>query len=181
MLHDKNLPKELWAEAVYTAVYLVNRSLTKAVWNQTPIEAWSGRKPSVKHLKVFGSVCYAQIPKEKRYKLDEVSEKCIFVGYSSQSKGYRLYSLKTNKIIISRDVLFDESATYNWDDEKVENGAVLLDDEHNEKEISASPSSPPFSPSSSSSSPTSTPKKMKSLSDIYVRCNFCIFEPENFE
>jgi hypothetical protein len=104
MLHEKGLPKSFWAEAVYTAVYLMNRCPTKAVWNKTPFEAWSERKPSIKHLKVFGCICYVQIPKEKRYKLDETSEKCIFVGYSSMSKGYRLYNLKTNKVIISRNV-----------------------------------------------------------------------------
>jgi transposase InsO family protein len=101
MLHEKGLPKSFWAEAVYTAVYLMNRCPTKAVWNKTPFKAWSGRKSSIKHLKVFGCICYVQIPKEKRYKLDETSEKCIFVGYSSMSKGYKLYNLKTNKVIIS--------------------------------------------------------------------------------
>ena len=74
------------------------------MWNMNPIEAWSGRKPSVKHLKVFGYVCFAQVPKKRRTKLDETNEKCIFVGYSSMSKSYRLYNLKTKKIIISRDV-----------------------------------------------------------------------------
>jgi hypothetical protein len=77
---------------------------------KTLFEAWSERKSSIKYLKVFGCICYAQIPKEKRYKLDEKSEKYIFVGYSSMSKGYRLYNLKNNKIIISRDILFDEKA-----------------------------------------------------------------------
>lgn len=96
MMHEKGLPKSFWVEAVYTTVYLINRCPTKTVWNETPIEAWSERKPSVKHLKVFGYVCYAQIPKEIKSKLDETSEKCIFVGYSSKSKGYRLYSLKKN-------------------------------------------------------------------------------------
>ncbi|KAL3534237.1 hypothetical protein ACH5RR_002698 [Cinchona calisaya] len=184
MLHDKGLPKEFWAEAVHTAVYLLNRSPTKAVWNQTPLEAWSGRKPSVNHLKIFGSVCYAHIPKEKRYKLDEVGEKCIFVGYSSQSKGYHLYNLKTNKIIVCRDVLFNENVSRNWNNGKEEKGTVLVDDEqHNEEEFSATiTNSLSPSPSSSSSSPTSTPKKMRrSLNDIYARCNFCVLEPENFE
>ncbi|KAK4397016.1 hypothetical protein Sango_1538200 [Sesamum angolense] len=53
MLQEKHLPKAFWAEAVYTAVYLLNRCPTKAVQNMTPIEAWSGKKPSAKHLRVF--------------------------------------------------------------------------------------------------------------------------------
>ncbi|KAK4398435.1 Retrovirus-related Pol polyprotein from transposon TNT 1-94 [Sesamum angolense] len=94
---------------------------TKAVQNMTPIEAWSGKKPSAKHLRVFGSICYVHIPTEKRHKLEEKTEKGIFLGYSTQSKGYRIYSLKTKKLIISRDVEFDEDAMWNWDEEKVEN------------------------------------------------------------
>ncbi|KAL0318554.1 UNVERIFIED_CONTAM: Retrovirus-related Pol polyprotein from transposon TNT 1-94 [Sesamum angustifolium] len=99
---EKHLPKAFWAEAVYTAVYLLNRCPTKAVQNMTPIEAWSGKKPSAKHLRVFGSICYVHIPTEKRHKLEEKTEKGIFLGYSTQSKGYRIYNLKTKKLIISR-------------------------------------------------------------------------------
>lgn len=71
MLYEKGLPKTFWAEAVYTAVYLLNRCPTKAVRDKTPIEAWSNRKPSAKHLKVFGCICYIHIPKEKRHKIEE--------------------------------------------------------------------------------------------------------------
>ncbi|TXG63370.1 hypothetical protein EZV62_010364 [Acer yangbiense] len=83
MLKEKGLPNTFWAEAVYTAVYLLNKCPTKAVQNKTPVEAWSGRKPFAKHLRVFGSICYVHIPKEKRSKLDDKTEKGIFVGYSS--------------------------------------------------------------------------------------------------
>ncbi|KAK4387924.1 Retrovirus-related Pol polyprotein from transposon TNT 1-94 [Sesamum angolense] len=126
MLQEKHLPKVFWAEAVYTAVYLLNRCPTKAVQNMTPIEAWSGKKPSAKHLRVFGSICYVHIPTEKRHKLEEKTEKGIFLGYSTQSKGYRIYNLKTKKLIISRDVEFDEDAMWNWDEEKVERQSVMI-------------------------------------------------------
>lgn len=56
MLYEKGLPKTFWAEAVYTAVYLLNRCPTKAVQNKTPIEAWSGQKPSARHRRVFGCI-----------------------------------------------------------------------------------------------------------------------------
>ncbi|KAL0341191.1 UNVERIFIED_CONTAM: hypothetical protein Sradi_4635900 [Sesamum radiatum] len=92
----------------------------------TPIEAWSGKKPSAKHLRVFGSICYVHIPTEKRHKLEEKTEKGIFLGYSTQSKGYRIYNLKTKKLIISRDVEFDEDAMWNWDEEKVERQSVMI-------------------------------------------------------
>jgi len=114
MMQEKNLPSTFWAEAIYTSVYLLNRCPTKAVENKTPFEAWSGGwKPSVNHLRIFGSICYAHVPREMRHKLEEKGEKCVFVGYSSKSKGYRLFSLKRNKVIISRDVIFDENSK--WD------------------------------------------------------------------
>ncbi|KAL4352077.1 hypothetical protein GQ457_06G007290 [Hibiscus cannabinus] len=62
MLKAKNMPKEFWAEAVSCVVYLSNRSPTKNVDNVTPQEAWSGRKPSVRHIRVFGSIAYAHVP-----------------------------------------------------------------------------------------------------------------------
>ena len=68
-------------------VYLLNRSPTKAVWSRTPYEAWHGSKPDVSHLKVFGCIAYAHINLENRQKLDDKSEKCIFIGYSEQTKG----------------------------------------------------------------------------------------------
>lgn len=73
MLLEKGLPKTFWPEALNTIAYCLNRCPTK-VWNKTPFEGWSGTKPSVNHLKVFWCVCYAQIPKEKRTKLEETSE-----------------------------------------------------------------------------------------------------------
>lgn len=79
----------------------------------------------MRHLKVFSCVCYAYIPNEKWYKLDETSEKCIFVGYSSQSKGYRFYNLKKKKIVINCDVLFDENSTWNWEKEEVQEDVVV--------------------------------------------------------
>ena len=108
--------------------------------------------------------------KRKRDKFDEVSEKCIFVGYNSKSKGYRLFTLKTIEIIISRDVVFDENVAWNWDEKKIVKQVVWHHEEEenstNEEENgdnSAPTSSPPSSLSSSSSSslssPNSTPKK----------------------
>ena len=59
MLLEKGIPFEFWAEVVNTAVYIFNRCPTKALNKKTHFEAYSGRKPGVKHLRVFGSLCYA--------------------------------------------------------------------------------------------------------------------------
>lgn len=75
MLKAKSMPKEFWVEAVSCAVYLSNRSPTRNVRDQTSQEAWSGRKPSVKHLKIFGSIDYAHVSHQGRAKLDDRSVK----------------------------------------------------------------------------------------------------------
>ncbi|CAL5438577.1 unnamed protein product [Camellia sinensis] len=135
MLHEKGLPKTFWGEAVFTAVYLMNRCPTKALKDRTPFEAWSGRKPSVNYLKVFGCICYAHVPKEVRHKLDENSKKCIFMGYSSKSKGYRLFSLDQKKVIICRDVLFDEKASFDWKEKKVQDQSIAFNDESESPQV----------------------------------------------
>ena len=71
-------------------------------------------------MKVFGCVCYAHIPDEKRSKLDEKGERCIFMGYVYSTKGYRLYNLEKKKLIINRDVVFDEKASWNWEEKKMQ-------------------------------------------------------------
>ena len=114
MLKSKKMPKEFWAEAVSCAVYLSNLSPTISVPGKTPQEAWTSRKPNVSHLRVFGSIAYAHVPDEKRSKLDEKSEKYVFIGYDLRSKGYKLYSPATKKVIISRDVMFNEEGSWDW-------------------------------------------------------------------
>lgn len=89
MLKVKNLLNYLWAEAVNTTTYILNRSPTMALHNQTPFEAWNGWKPKVSHLKVLGCISSVHTPSQKRSKLDDNSVKYIFVGYTVNTKGYR--------------------------------------------------------------------------------------------
>ncbi|MCO5548434.1 hypothetical protein L7F22_001890 [Adiantum nelumboides] len=109
MLKAKSLPHKLWMEAVACAAHVLNRCPTRALKTITPYESWYDRKPSVSYLRVFGCLAYAHIPQQLRGKLDDKAVKCIFVGYSSGSKGYRLYNPATNKIFESRDVIFVET------------------------------------------------------------------------
>ncbi|MCO5609397.1 hypothetical protein L7F22_063623 [Adiantum nelumboides] len=109
MLKAKSLPHKLWMEAVACAAHVLNRCPTRALKTITPYESWYDRKPSVSYLRVFGCLAYAHISQQLRGKLDDKAVKCIFVGYSSGSKGYRLYNPATNKIFESRDVIFAET------------------------------------------------------------------------
>ena len=83
MLKGKNLPKEFWGEAVTTATYILNRCPTKKLERITPEECWSGVKPSLSHLKVFGSIAHRHVPDQLRRKLDDKSSQMILVGYHS--------------------------------------------------------------------------------------------------
>lgn len=197
MLKAKGIPDKFWGEAVATAVYLLNISPTKAVMNRTPYEAWMGRKPRVSHLKVFGCVAYAMV--DIRSKLDEKSVKCVFIGYCSQSKAYRLYNQSSGKVIISRNVVFNEEKGLTWN-EDVTTGDIHADfDEESQESISSPPPSPepqgnmstppstpinsPISSPSSSSSQGSTPsppttappRKFKSLAEVYESCSFALY------
>ena len=109
MMKEKKIPVEFWAEAVNTVVYLQNRSFTTSVSMKTPFEALTGRKPSVRHLKVFGCVRYTHIPDQLRQKLDDKAEFSVFVGYRNCEKGYIIYILKYKKIVLARSVVFDEN------------------------------------------------------------------------
>jgi hypothetical protein len=109
MIQSKGLSLKYWVEAINCENYIVNRTPTKALKNITLEEAWTKIKPDVSHLCVFGSIAWAHIPNEKRKALQPKSEKCIFVGYSEDVKGYRLLQPHCNEIIIRRDVKFDEN------------------------------------------------------------------------
>ena len=89
MLSHAALPHTFWAEAVKTAVHLINRSPNKRLCGGVPEEAWTGKPPSYKHLRVFGCVAYVHVRREDRTKLDPKSLKCIFLGYGDSGEmGY---------------------------------------------------------------------------------------------
>jgi hypothetical protein len=81
MLKTKKIPKEFSVKVVDCATYLSNKCPTKSLNGITPQEAWSRRKPSVSHLKIFRSFGYVHVDDQVRTKLDDKSKKIIFVGY----------------------------------------------------------------------------------------------------
>lgn len=110
MLHSKNLPLFLWAEAVNTAVYLLNHAPTSQSPGSTPYELWTGKELSLKHLRTFGSEAYMHVPDQLRKKLLPKSIKTIFVGYERNSTNYRLFDPESKTIKISRNVTFNENS-----------------------------------------------------------------------
>lgn len=186
MLKGKCLPNNFWAEAVSTTVYILNRSPTKAIMNKTPYELWFKRKPKVGYFKVFGCIAYAHIPSQRREKFDEKGEKYIFIGYSEESKAYRLFKPDTKELVISRDVIFDELSSWKWEDSTTPH-ISHKDNNASEDDISSNTCpSPQPEVSRSRIAPTdsdSPPLKVRSLQDIYESTSLALFacEPQKYE
>ncbi|GJY75754.1 retrovirus-related pol polyprotein from transposon TNT 1-94 [Tanacetum coccineum] len=167
MLKSKKMPKEFWAEVVDCA-------------------------PTVSHLRIFGSIAYVYVLSQRRSKLDDRSEKHVFVGSDKQSKGYKLYNPVTRKVVVSRDVEFEEGL---WDWSIKENERYDFLPMTDEEEIGESgdevqqPESPTLTPTQDSplSSSEGEPKT-RSFQELYEVTNeillLCLYadcEPLVFE
>ncbi|GJY34965.1 retrovirus-related pol polyprotein from transposon TNT 1-94 [Tanacetum coccineum] len=108
MLSASKLPLSFWAEAVATACYTQNRSIIISTHGKTAYHIINDRKPSIKHLHIFGCICYITRDGENLDKMKEKGDPCVMVGYSTQSKGYRVYNKRTRLIVESIHIKFDE-------------------------------------------------------------------------
>ncbi|GJU18422.1 retrovirus-related pol polyprotein from transposon TNT 1-94 [Tanacetum coccineum] len=108
MLSIANVPLFFWAEAIATTCFTQNRSLLIPRHEKTPYHIINGRKPSVKFFHIFGSLCYIIRDGENLDKMKEKGDACIFVGYSTQSRAYRVYNKRTKVIIETIHVNFEE-------------------------------------------------------------------------
>lgn len=132
MMKAKKIPGYFWGEAVSTAVFILNRTMTRAVDGKTPYEVWHGERPAVHYFRTFGSVAHVKNNRPKLKKFDDRSTPAIFIGYEGGSKAYRCYDPVSKKVLISRDVVFDEAAQWCWEDaaDKPEDGFTLFEFEH---------------------------------------------------
>jgi len=101
-MSNSSLPKSLWMYALKTAVYLLNRIPSKAV-PKTPFELWTGRKPSLRHLHVWGCQAEARVYNPHEKKLDSRTVSGYFIGYPEKSKGYRFYCPNHSSRIVETD------------------------------------------------------------------------------
>ena len=115
-----SIPNYLWGEAIRHATYLINRVATRTLNSQTPYEVFKGRKPSIKHLRIFGCIGYAKVDAPHLRKLDDRSRTLVHLGTEPGSKAYRLLDPKSRKIVVSRDVVFDEHKTWKWNSSATE-------------------------------------------------------------
>ncbi len=110
MLYAQDLPEHFWGEAVTAAVYLKNRLPHITLGYKVPEHSWTGKKPDVRNLRVWGCKAYVHIPSSLRKKLDAKSRICIFVGYANEHMGWRFWDVEGRKIIFSRDATFWENS-----------------------------------------------------------------------
>jgi len=172
-LYAKNLPKALWAEGMACAAYVINWVPLSPINMKSPYELMFEEKHSVKHFKVFGSICYVHVPDAKRTKLDAKAHKYIFIGYNERKKGWKCMDLETHKFIVSRDVVFDEVSSY-YKAECAIIGSTAGDTSvhnqpHTEISLPLSPNAP--MPSNSSSSSSFSPTDEQSNRGSSVDCH----------
>ncbi|GJY67393.1 retrovirus-related pol polyprotein from transposon TNT 1-94 [Tanacetum coccineum] len=108
MLSAAKVPLFFWAEAIATTCFTQNRSLVIPRHEKTPYHIINARKPSVKFFHIFGSLCYIVRDGENLDKMKEKGDACIFVGYSTQSKAYRVFNKRKMIIVKTIHVNFDE-------------------------------------------------------------------------
>ncbi|RVX01288.1 Retrovirus-related Pol polyprotein from transposon TNT 1-94 [Vitis vinifera] len=117
LMFSMNVPKLFWGQAVLTAAYLINKMPSRVLKFQTPCQTLLKSFPTTRLIstvppKIFGCSVFVHINQQHRSKLDSRSLKCIFLGYSSNQKGYKCYSPVTRKFYNSMDVTFFETQPY---------------------------------------------------------------------
>lgn len=123
LLKGKGLPVYFRGEAIRHSIYLLNRLPTRAVEGVTPYEAWSGSKPQLDHLRIFGCLDHMRIPSVNLKKLYSRSKEVVYLGKEPGSKAHRVYDPNSKTICISRDLVFEENKGWDWSNESFAQGS----------------------------------------------------------
>ena len=100
-----DLPKSFWGYALETVAYIINRVPSKSV-EVTPYEIWTNKKPNLSYMKIWG--CPAYVKRTISDKLESRSDKCLFVGYLKETKGYQFYNTLEQRLFVSKHAVFLE-------------------------------------------------------------------------
>ncbi|WJX29428.1 hypothetical protein P8452_18069 [Trifolium repens] len=105
MMSHADLPNSFWGHALLTAAYTLNCVPSKKV-DKTPYEIWSGKRPHMSYMKIWG--CEVYVKRQLSTKLEPRSDKCLFVGYPKETKGYYFYNPTEGKVFVARTGVFLE-------------------------------------------------------------------------
>ena len=104
-MSQSDLPISFWGYALETATFILNRVPSKAI-EKTPYHIWTGKSPNLSFLKIWG--CEAYVKRQISDKLAPKSDKCLFIGYPKETKGYYFYNAFENKVFVVRNGVFLE-------------------------------------------------------------------------
>jgi hypothetical protein len=108
MLSYSTLPVRLWMEALKTGIHILNRVPSKT-GSKTPYELWTGRKPTLNYLHVWGCPAEAKVFNPTQEKIDDRIVSCQFIGYPERLKGFRFYCPDRHmKFVETRHAIFLE-------------------------------------------------------------------------
>lgn len=110
MLSQANLPVTFWGQAVLYLTHILNVTPSSALSDTTSYEVWKRRKPDLTMYRVFGCRAFVHIQKRDRKPLNSHTIRCIFVGFEEGYKGWKVYDPATQKVLTSRDVIFNETS-----------------------------------------------------------------------
>ena len=117
MLNEAKLPLYFWDEVVNTTCYDQNRTLINKDHNKTSYDIMANKKPTVKYFHVFGAKCFTLKDNEQLGNFESKAHEGIFLGYSLESKAYRVYVIYHKKVIESMNATFDENKLSSIQDE----------------------------------------------------------------
>jgi len=129
MIHENNLAKHFWAEAVNTTCYVQNRIYIRPILEKTTYELFKGRRPNISYFHQFGCICYILNTKLYLKKFDAMAQRGIFLGYSKRSKAYIVYNSETLCVEESMHVKFDDKEPGNETLEQDESFEDIQDSE----------------------------------------------------
>jgi len=109
LLAHASMPLKFWEDAFIAATYLINRTPSRVINFETPLERLFHQKPDYSSLRIFGCACWPNLRPYNAHKFQFRSTRCVFLGYSPLHKGFKCLDPSTGRVYISRDVTFDEN------------------------------------------------------------------------